>query len=50
MQKVGGKFIPTEIGMVVTDLLVENFHESSTSSTRRAWKKNSTRSKTARMD
>ena len=25
VQKVGGKFIPTEIGMVVTDLLVKNF-------------------------
>ncbi len=24
-QKLGGKFIPTEIGLVVTDLLVENF-------------------------
>jgi DNA topoisomerase I len=24
-QKMGGKFVPTEIGMVVTDLLVENF-------------------------
>jgi DNA topoisomerase-1 len=24
-QKVGGKFVPTEIGLVVTDLLVENF-------------------------
>jgi DNA topoisomerase-1 len=26
-QKVGGKFIPTEIGLVVTDLLVENFRD-----------------------
>ncbi|MBZ5614137.1 MAG: type I DNA topoisomerase [Acidobacteriia bacterium] len=26
-QKVGGKFVPTEIGMVVTDLLVENFKD-----------------------
>ena len=25
VQKTGGKFIPTEIGLVVTDLLVENF-------------------------
>ncbi len=25
VQKVGGKFVPTEIGLVVTDLLVENF-------------------------
>src|SRR5208283_379079 len=25
--KVGGKFIPTEIGLVVTDLLVENFRD-----------------------
>jgi DNA topoisomerase I len=25
VQKIGGKFIPTEIGLVVTDLLVENF-------------------------
>jgi DNA topoisomerase-1 len=24
-QKLGGKFVPTEIGLVVTDLLVENF-------------------------
>ncbi|MBV9181556.1 MAG: type I DNA topoisomerase [Acidobacteria bacterium] len=27
VQKVGGKFLPTEIGMVVTDLLVENFRD-----------------------
>jgi DNA topoisomerase-1 len=27
VQKVGGKFVPTEIGMVVTDLLVENFSD-----------------------
>jgi DNA topoisomerase-1 len=27
VQKIGGKFIPTEIGLVVTDLLVENFTE-----------------------
>ena len=27
MQKVGGKFSPTEIGLVVTDLLVENFRD-----------------------
>ncbi|HEY1464985.1 MAG TPA: type I DNA topoisomerase [Terriglobales bacterium] len=26
-QKVGGKFTPTEIGLVVTDLLVENFRD-----------------------
>jgi DNA topoisomerase-1 len=26
-QKVGGKFVPTEIGLVVTDLLVENFKD-----------------------
>jgi DNA topoisomerase I len=26
-QKLGGKFVPTEIGLVVTDLLVENFAE-----------------------
>jgi len=25
VQKIGGKFVPTEVGMVVTDLLVENF-------------------------
>ena len=25
VQKLGGKFVPTEIGLVVTDLLVENF-------------------------
>jgi len=27
VQKIGGKFIPTEIGLVVTDLLVKNFAE-----------------------
>jgi len=27
VQKVGGKFLPTEIGLVVTDLLVENFKD-----------------------
>jgi DNA topoisomerase-1 len=27
VQKLGGKFVPTEIGMVVTDLLVENFRD-----------------------
>ena len=27
VQKVGGKFVPTEIGLVVTDLLVENFKD-----------------------
>ncbi|HKW17406.1 MAG TPA: type I DNA topoisomerase [Terriglobales bacterium] len=27
VQKVGGKFIPTEIGLVVTDLLIENFRD-----------------------
>ena len=27
VQKLGGKFIPTEIGLVVTDLLVKNFSE-----------------------
>ncbi|HET9307544.1 MAG TPA: type I DNA topoisomerase [Candidatus Sulfotelmatobacter sp.] len=27
VQKVGGKFVPTEIGLVVTDLLVENFQD-----------------------
>ncbi len=26
-QKIGGKFVPTEIGLVVTDLLVENFKD-----------------------
>ena len=26
-QKTGGKFVPTEIGLVVTDLLVENFKD-----------------------
>jgi len=25
VQKLGGKFVPTEIGLVVTDLLIENF-------------------------
>src|ERR1017187_9026175 len=27
VQKLGGKFSPTEIGLVVTDLLVENFRD-----------------------
>jgi DNA topoisomerase I len=27
VQKMGGKFVPTEIGLVVTDLLVENFKD-----------------------
>jgi DNA topoisomerase-1 len=27
VQKLGGKFLPTEIGLVVTDLLVENFRD-----------------------
>jgi len=27
VQKVGGRFVPTEIGLVVTDLLVENFKD-----------------------
>jgi len=27
VQKIGGKFVPTEIGLVVTDLLVKNFSE-----------------------
>ena len=27
VQKIGGKFVPTEIGLVVTDLLVENFQD-----------------------
>ena len=27
VQKLGGKFTPTEIGLVVTDLLVENFRD-----------------------
>ncbi len=27
VQKTGGKFVPTEIGMVVTDLLVKNFED-----------------------
>ncbi len=27
VQKLGGKFVPTEIGLVVTDLLVENFKD-----------------------
>ena len=48
MQKLGGKFSPTEIGLVVTDLLVENFHDIFDVLTPRVWKKNSTRSKKAR--
>ena len=27
MKKEGGKFTPTELGMVVTDLLVESFND-----------------------
>jgi DNA topoisomerase-1 len=27
VQKLGGKFVPTEIGLVVTDLLVQNFQD-----------------------
>jgi DNA topoisomerase-1 len=27
VQKLGGKFVPTEIGLVVTDLLIENFRD-----------------------
>jgi len=27
VQKIGGKFSPTEIGLVVTDLLIENFRD-----------------------
>jgi len=27
VQKLGGKFVPTEIGLVVTDLLVDNFRD-----------------------
>ena len=27
VNKIGGKFVPTEIGLVVTDLLVENFKD-----------------------
>ena len=27
VQKIGGKFVPTEIGLVVTDLLIENFRD-----------------------
>jgi DNA topoisomerase I len=27
VQKLGGKFVPTEIGLVVTDLLVDNFQD-----------------------
>ena len=27
VQKIGGKFVPTEIGLVVTDLLVDNFKD-----------------------
>ena len=48
VQKVGGKFSPTEIGLVVTDLLVENFRDISMLLIPRAWKKNSTRSKRAK--
>jgi DNA topoisomerase-1 len=48
VQKLGGKFSPTEIGLVVTDLLVENFRDIFDINTPRAWKKNSTKSKKAR--
>src|SRR6184192_3428279 len=43
--KLGGKFAPTKIGLVVTDLLVENFRDIFDVNTRRGWKKNWTRSK-----
>ena len=42
VQKIGGKFVPTEIGLVVTT--------SSMSSTPRVWKRNSTKSKKARRN
>ena len=48
-QKIGGKFMPTEIGLVVTDLLVENFKDIFDSHTPRAWKKNSTTLKKAKQ-
>ena len=48
VQKLGGKFTPTEIGLVVTDLLVETSATFSTSSTPPASKKSSTKSKKAK--
>ncbi len=45
--KEGGKFKPTELGMVVTDLLLESFNDIFDVRTPPAWRKNSTRSKKA---
>ncbi len=42
-----GRFYPTEIGVVVTDLLVANFPYIFDTHTRRAWKKSWTRLKKA---
>jgi DNA topoisomerase-1 len=48
-RRLGGKFIPTEIGMVVTDLLVANFKDIFDPAVHGAsWKKSSMRSKRAR--
>ncbi len=48
MKKEGGKIHPDRTGMVVTDLLVENFDHIFDMSTPRGWKRNSTRSKKAK--
>ena len=45
----GGKFFPTEIGFVVTELLVANLKDIFDYSSPPAWKRTSTRSKTARI-
>ena len=43
-----GRFAPTMLGEKVSDLLVKSFEEFSTWASRRAWKRNSTKSKKAK--
>jgi len=40
-----GPLLPTELGLLVNDLIVTSFETSSKSATRRGWRKSSTRSK-----
>ena len=40
-----GKFIPTDLGILVTDLLVKNFPESSTPPSPHRWRRSLTRSR-----
>ena len=47
VKKTGGRFNPTELGTVVTQLLLEAFDDISTWPTRPRWKRSWTRSKTA---